>query len=93
MADFQPPGEKLDTNTNTTPIPITPSTNYHPTTPVAQSADEKIEIAKRLKDEGNDFFKKQEYKRANTRYYRALAYTRGLPGRPTAEGADPVRTS
>ncbi len=50
----------------------------------------KIEAAKRYKDEGNDFFKQGNYRRARASYGKALAFTRGLPGRPASSSSDPM---
>jgi tetratricopeptide (TPR) repeat protein len=49
----------------------------------------KIEGAKRLKDEGNELFKQQLFKKANVSYFKALAFTKGLPGRPVV-GKEPM---
>lgn len=49
--------------------------------PFPQDAQGKIEMAKELKDLGNDNFKNQLFKKAITNYSKALAFTKGLPGR------------
>jgi tetratricopeptide (TPR) repeat protein len=49
---------------------------------VEDTVDQKIEKAKQLKDEGNDFFKQGLFSKARVSYFKALAYTKGLPGRP-----------
>lgn len=50
----------------------------------------KIDAAKRLKDEGNELFKQQLFKKANISYFKALAFTKGLPGRPATGKGDPM---
>lgn len=50
----------------------------------------KIDAAKRLKDEGNELFKQQLFKKANISYFKALAFTKGLPGRPATGNGDPM---
>lgn len=54
-----------------------------------QTLSEKIEAAQALKDEGNNFFKQSEFMKAKVRYARALAYTKGLPGRKD-NASDPM---
>ena len=49
--------------------------------PFPQDTAGKIEMAKELKDEGNQHFKDQNFKKAITTYSKALAFTKGLPGR------------
>lgn len=49
--------------------------------PFPQDTPGKIEMAKELKDEGNKYFKEQNFKKAITEYSKALAFTKGLPGR------------
>ncbi len=49
----------------------------------------KILKAKQLKDEGNAEFKEKNYSRALRSYFHAIAYIRGLPGRPSSI-ADPM---
>lgn len=41
----------------------------------------KVEIAKSFKDKGNELFKTGQFKKAIINYSKALAYTKGLPGR------------
>lgn len=43
------------------------------TTTVPQTTEEKLAIAGKLKDEGNDFFKKGEFKKACAKYRRVGA--------------------
>ena len=45
----------------------------------------KIERAVELKNEGNEFFKVGNFKKAKTKYYTALAFTKGLPGRTNGD--------
>jgi tetratricopeptide (TPR) repeat protein len=53
-----------------------------PSVTVEDTVDQKIEKAKELKDQGNDFFKQGLFAKARVSYFKALAYTKGLPGRP-----------
>lgn len=55
-----------------------------------QDTSGKILAASQYKDEGNDFFKKGLYKKANVRYFKAIAFTKGMPGRKIGAGSDPM---
>ena len=46
------------------------------------TTEEKIEFALKLKEEGNNLFRNQEFKKANFKYAKIFLYTQGLPGRP-----------
>lgn len=54
-----------------------------------QDTEGKVARAKELKDEGNDLFKAKEYAKAKRAYYTAIAFIKGLPGRP-ASFSDPM---
>jgi hypothetical protein len=41
----------------------------------------KLDTATRLKAQGNDLFKQQQYKKAIVKYATVLAYVKGLPGK------------
>ena len=46
--------------------------------PPQKSYSEKLEVAKQLKQEGNEFYKKGEAKKALGKYHRALLYAKGI---------------
>ena len=48
---------------------------------IESSNKEKLEIALTYKNEGNDFFKQQNYKKALMSYGKSLAYVKGLKGK------------
>ncbi|KAK2561930.1 Tetratricopeptide repeat protein 9C [Acropora cervicornis] len=48
--------------------------------------EERVELAKALKERGNDYFKKQEYREAMKNYHKALLHVKGLIDQPKFPG-------
>ena len=48
--------------------------------------EERVELAKALKEIGNDHFKKQEYRKAMKNYHKALLHVKGLIDPPKFPG-------
>ena len=51
-------------------------------------AKERIEQGKGLKTQGNEYFKKKEYRNAMKSYHKALLHVKGLVDQPTFPGMD-----
>jgi hypothetical protein len=51
---------------------------------IPQDTEGKIAMSKQLKDTGNGCFKEGQFGRARVLYSKAVAYVRGLPGRPSS---------
>ena len=57
------------------------------------SAEDKVEQAVALKEKGNDYFKKQEYRNAMKSYHKALLHVKGLIDQPSLPGRLPLDLS
>lgn len=76
--------------TESTPMEVESAPVEKPTSsmkPFPTDNQGKIDYAADLKNSGNDLFKEGKYKKAITTYAKAMAFTKGLPGRKQgAEG-------
>lgn len=52
------------------------------------SAEERVELGIALKEKGNEYFKKQEYRNAMKSYHKALLHVKGLVDQPTLPGIE-----
>ena len=54
------------------------------------SPEERVGLGIALKEKGNDFFKKQEYRNAMKSYHKALLHVKGIIDQPSFPGIGPV---
>ncbi|CAH3197422.1 unnamed protein product [Porites evermanni] len=52
------------------------------------SIEERLETGMALKEKGNEYFKKQEYRNAMKNYHKALLYVKGIIDRPNLPGLE-----
>ena len=52
------------------------------------SIEERLETGMALKEKGNEYFKKQEYRNAMKSYHKALLYVKGIIDRPNLPGLE-----
>ena len=52
------------------------------------SIEERVETGMALKEKGNGYFKKQEYRNAMKSYHKALLYVKGITDRPNLPGIE-----
>jgi tetratricopeptide (TPR) repeat protein len=74
----------METTETTSPLPAPASAPAVKSKLVMPQDNEgKIAMAKSLKEEGNALFKEKQFTKAKRAYNTAIAYIKGLPGRPT----------